>query len=256
MSSKLNLVLQRLPRNAVVTASWLRTQGVDRNLTSHYLRSGWLVSVGTGAYVRTGDAVDWPGGVHGLQQDGCPVWIGGQTALDLLGYGQNIALGAAPIYLFARPKTRVPSWFANAKWTRPVSVQKPALFSTRDGLDGSFKSHVIGELSIILSAAERAVFELAYAVHDEPSFEAMDHAMQGLMGLRPSLMQTLLQACAQVRVTRLVLLLGEHHGHPWVSRVDLTAVDRGSGKRHLWPGSAIHRVHQISVPKGFVDGRD
>ncbi|WP_084711313.1 type IV toxin-antitoxin system AbiEi family antitoxin domain-containing protein [Nevskia ramosa] len=256
MSSKLNLVLQRLPRNAVVTAAWLRTQGIDRNLTAHYLRSGWLVPVGTGAYARAGESVDWPGGVHGLQHDGVPIWIAGQTALDLLGYGQNIAMGAAPVHLFARPKTRVPTWFAKANWTRPVSVQKSALFSTLDGLDASFKKHVIGELSITIAAAERAVFELAHAVHDEPGFEALDHAMQGLMGLRPSLMQALLQACAQVRVTRLVLLLGEHHRHPWVSRIDLASVDRGSGKRHLWPGSAIHRIHQISVPKGFVDGRD
>lgn len=254
MDSKLNLVLRRIPRKAVVTPAWLRAQGIDRNLTAHYLRSGWLTSIGSGAYARTGDDPDWAGALWSLQNAGKPLWVGGGTALELLGLAQNIALGRAPVVLFGAPRVKLPAWCQNAHWSRPLTLFTPALFSNPAVQTGSLRTATVGELSLQISTAERAVFELAYRVQSEADFEALDHAMQGMLSLRPALMQKLLDTCTLVRVTRLVLLLAEHYQLPWVKRINVSRIDLGSGKRQIWTGSAIHPKHQISVPRGFLNG--
>ena len=253
MDSKLNFLLAQLPRSTVITPAWLRAIGIDRNLTAHYLRSGWLASVGTGAYTRFGEKPDWAGALWGLQQAGHPVWAGGLTALELLGLAQNIPLGAAPVFLYAQPGTKLPAWARKGGWFRPLALQAPALFSQAPPDKVSYCTATVGELTLQISTAERAVFELAYGVHDEASFEQLDHAMQGMMTLRPEAMQVLLEACALVRVTRLVLLLADHYQLPWLKRVDQSRLDLGSGKRQLWAGSTIHPTFHISVPKGFLN---
>lgn len=253
MDSKLNYLLAQLPRDAVITPVWLRAKGIDRNLTAHYLRSGWLASVGTGAYTRCGEKPDWGGALWGLQQAGYLVWAGGLTALELLGLAQNIPLGAAPVFLFAKPGTKLPAWARKRAWFRPLTLQAPALFSKAPPDKVSYRTATVGELTLKISTAERAVFELAYGVHDEASFEQLHHAMQGMMTLRPEAMQTLLEACALVRVTRLVLLLADHYQLSWLKRVDQSRLDLGSGKRQLWVGSTIHPTFHISVPKGFLN---
>lgn len=253
MTSKINNLLFKLPRDAVITPIWLRAKGIDRNLTAHYLRSGWLTSIGTGAYARTGEKADWGGALWGLQQAGYAVWAGGLTALELLGLAQNIPLGAAPVFLFAQPSTKLPAWARKGLWLRPLTLQAPTLFSSAPPDKVAFRTMTLGELTLQISTAERAVFELAYGVHDEAGFEQLDHAMQGMMTLRPEAMQILLEACALVRVARLVLLLADHYQLPWLKRVDQSRVDLGSGKRQLWAGSTIHPTFHISVPKGFLN---
>lgn len=254
MDAKINLLLSQLPRAAVATPPWLRTLDIDRNLTARYLRSGWLASVATGAYTRSGDSPDWQGALWGLQKAGCPVWAGGQTALELSGLGQNLAMGAAPITLFGDPGARLPKWAVGGPWRRPLTLFTPALLNVTVAESTSFQTLTVAEIALTISTPERAVLELAYRVHDEAGFEPLDHAMQGLMTLRPAAMQSLLEKCRLVRVVRLVLLLAEHYGHPWVKRVDLSALDLGSGKRQLWAGSSIHPKYLISVPKGFLNG--
>jgi hypothetical protein len=253
MESKINFLLAQLPRDAVITPSWLRERGIDRNLTARYLRSGWLVAVGTGAYMRTGGSLDWPGVMWGLQQAGSPVWGGGQTALELTGHGQNVPLGSAPVFLFGEPGTKLPAWARKRHGHRPLTLQTPSLFNQAPPDSVSFQTVTVGELALKISTLERAVIELAYGVRDEAGFEQLDHAVQAMMALRPVAIQALLEACTLVRVVRLVLLLADHYQLPWLKRLDSTKMDLGSGKRQLWPGSAIHPKYHISVPKGFLN---
>ena len=60
-SSKINQLLQQWPRGTVATYPWLKERGISRQLVGVYKRYHWLTPVGRGAFVRTGEAVTWPG---------------------------------------------------------------------------------------------------------------------------------------------------------------------------------------------------
>lgn len=255
MSSKINQLLSVLPPGGVATSAWLRTQGIDRNLMQRYLRSGWFRSIGSGAYVRDPDAPDWAGAVWALQQTGRALWPGGLSALALLGYGQNTALGSgASLWLYGEPRSgSLPKWFRDGPWqVRPV-LQCPDFFQAELDSASTFQQHTLGELTLRISCAERAVFEIAYGVQEAADFEALLHAMEGLMTLRPAMMQTLLARCHSIKATRLILLLGEHLQQPWATRMELESIDLGRGKRQLWRGGAMHAKYRITVPRGFGD---
>jgi len=42
MATKIKLILQKVPRNAVLFSSWLSKNGIDRKEQTSYVRSGWI----------------------------------------------------------------------------------------------------------------------------------------------------------------------------------------------------------------------
>ena len=54
-STKINLLLQKVPSKGIYLASWMNEKGVSHWLQRHYRESNWLTTIGTGAYVRTGE---------------------------------------------------------------------------------------------------------------------------------------------------------------------------------------------------------
>nr|NQU88995.1 AbiEi antitoxin N-terminal domain-containing protein [Bacteroidota bacterium] len=48
-ASKLNQLLQSLPKGTVMLASWLVDQGYSHDLQQKYIRSQWLTPIGKGA---------------------------------------------------------------------------------------------------------------------------------------------------------------------------------------------------------------
>jgi hypothetical protein len=59
-----------LPEGIAAPSTWLTANGYSRQLVHKYVLSGWLKPLGHGAYVRTGQAVDWKGVLLGLQRLG------------------------------------------------------------------------------------------------------------------------------------------------------------------------------------------
>jgi hypothetical protein len=55
MPTKINQLLQKVPRGGVFLASWMYENGISRELQRHYKKSQWLTPIGTGAMVRTGE---------------------------------------------------------------------------------------------------------------------------------------------------------------------------------------------------------
>src|SRR5690554_5528849 len=75
----------------------------------------------------------------------------------------------------------------------------------------------------------------------------------GLTNLRPRRLQGLLQACTSVRTKRAFLLLARYFRHGWFSRLDISAIDLGRGKRQLLKGGVLDREYQITVPPRFAN---
>lgn len=248
MDSKLNRVLKNLPGGTVAAQSWLERLGVYRQLSRRYLTEGWLEKLGYGAYIRSGDTVDWIGGVYTMQEQlALRVHIAADTALQLKGLGHYLPMGEAQaVQLFGVPGGSLPGWFTNHSWGVRVQFHSPRLFY--GGGDVGYTTFRHERFSVQISAPERAILEQIYLAVDNPSLEYTYELMTGLSNLRPAEVQTLLNACRSVRVKRYFLWSAESSGHAWFRHLDLTKVNLGSGKRQLFKGGEYDPGYQITVP--------
>jgi Transcriptional regulator, AbiEi antitoxin, Type IV TA system len=105
-----------------------------------------------------------------------------------------------------------------------------------------------GELELKISTPERASLEMLYLVPHSQSIEEAWLLMEGLVALRPRLVQSLLVACNSIKVRRLFLYLAEQHQHPWFDRLDINAIDLGVGNRSIVRGGRLDPKYQITVP--------
>ena len=84
--TKLNQLLQAVPRNGVMTTPRLQELGISPQLARKYVQNGWLERLGVGAFARAGESPDWLGGIHALQsQLGLTVHVAAVSALELQG---------------------------------------------------------------------------------------------------------------------------------------------------------------------------
>ncbi len=248
-ASKINRLLQEWVPGTVLTPTWLAKQGVSKDLTRRYVVSGWLERIGRGAYMRSGDVLDWQGAVHSLQtQLGLTVHVAGLSALQLKGFGHYLPMrGEASVLLFSDSSESLPAWFLGKDWEVKIVHRCPHLF---DRIENSAMGTIEHKgFPILVSPPERAALELLYCIKDNAAF---DHALtifEGLGTLRPQEIQKLLQACRSVRVKRLFLWMARKCGHPWLKHLNSNAVNLGSGKRVVYEGGELDAELLITVPR-------
>jgi len=235
----------------VATQSWLNSQGVYRQLSEAYVRSGWLTRIGRGAFIRKGEKVDWTGGLFALQKQlHLHVHVAAKTALELKGYAHYVPLGTdRTVSLLGSSGTKLPAWFLTYPWHVNVQYTTTGLFRNEEKLGLSkFNADSFG---IEISTPERAIMELIYLLPKKAHFEDAQLAMESLTTLRPKLVRSLLENCKSVRVKRFFMWLAEYNQHKWVERLDLENVDFGKGKRTLFKGGYFDKKYQITVPEYY-----
>jgi hypothetical protein len=245
--TKINKLISQWPRGTVASVSYLKEQGFSQELLVWYKRSGWLESYGRGAYVLAADKVEWTGALYALQKHlKMSVHTGGKTALELKGYGHFVPM-RQKVFLYGERGLSLPAWFKKSMQNRNFAYVKTNLFPPgyAEGLT-EFKS---GEFAVTISAPERAAMEMIHLVPKVVGFEEASLIMENLAGLRPELAQKLLEACRFVKVKRLFLYLAEKYSHPWFSRLDLSQLDLGKGKRLIVPHGMLDKKYQITVPR-------
>ncbi|MBA4136651.1 MAG: hypothetical protein C0518_04975 [Opitutus sp.] len=243
---KLNQSLNASPAGAVLTSAWLKGQGISSRLADYYVNSGWLHRVGDGAFTVRPGTPTWLGAVFGLQQKSKSFHPGGRTALELSGLAHFLPLGEAhPVYLFSRSGDRLPTWFKRLPWASRVHHLRTNFLPQELGL----REHREGGLTVTVSAPERATLEfLHHLTLNDSGYEHANLIFEGLGTLRPNVVQSLLEACASIKVKRLFLHLAEKHAHPWLKQLKLTNVSLGSGKRVLFPRGRLDPKYLITVP--------
>ena len=225
---------------------------MSRQLAAGYVRSGWLEKAGTGVFKRPDDEATWIGVLHTLQKiNGLPVHLGGKTALELYGYGHYINKKPEQnIILWKSPDVRLPSWFKDADWGRWFSVRSAQLFENEN--QGITEMELEG-FNIKLSSPERAAIEYVQDIPKEEGFGQALYIMEGLAGLRPDLLQTLLEGCRSIKAKRLFLYIAEAIKQPWFRHLDISSIDLGSGKREIIKGGKLDRKYRITVPRMHVE---
>lgn len=260
MGSKLNKLLKAWPPGTVATQGWMTKKGISPQLVRTYMKGGWIERVGRGAYVRAGERVKWQGMVYGLQNHAHePIWPGGETALALQGYAQNLPFGKAILWLFGPPRKRLPTWVEEADWGVVIQYRAPNLFGQEEQTRGQpvhldVSAGRFDGMLLTVSSMERAVFELLHYVNNAEQFTHAAEILQGLVNLRPAIMQLHLEHCRSIKTKRLVLFFGDHYGQPWYAKVDESKIDLGFGKRQIVEGGVLNQRFQITVPREFSDG--
>jgi len=250
--SKLNRLQQELPEGLLADAAWLEAHGYSSALRSQYVSAGWLDSPARRVYRRSRTPLTWQQVVISLQTLlDLPLAVGGRTALEQQGYAHYLSEEMREVHLYG-PK-RPPTWLDSLPldltfhWHNSLRLfpgdadappePSPVMFSAA-GM----------HLPIRYSSKERAILELLDELPERESFHQVDALMEGLSDLSPRRLQTLLEACASVKVKRLFLFFADRHRHAWRSRLDVSRIDLGSGKRVLVKGGKLDPKYHITVP--------
>ena len=246
--SKINQLLKEWPKGTVATQAKLSKLGISRQLATKYVLHNWIIRIGRGAFVRSGDQIDWRGGLYALQtQLGLSVHVGARIALELQGLSHFVPLGQQEkVNLISDRPERLPAWFRCHPWKVKLEHHCLSLF---ERIPKAASSRLeCGGFEIVMSSPERAIMEQMRLVKVNDDVEQAYRLMEGLTTLRPSVVQDLLVNCRSVKVKRLFLWSAETIGHAWFGRLDLERVELGNGRRQLYKGGRLNLKYQITVP--------
>ena len=248
-NSKLNKLLQAIPRNTAVTTARLNELGVSPQLARKYVLNGWLDRLGSGAFSRSGDALDWLGGVYALQsQLGLTVHVAAVSALELQGRAHFVPLGTGRrVILVSDRREALPRWFVRHDWN--VSIHHRCLRLFHEYPDDRMDPLECGGFSVQISSPECAILEEMHLAQTNSDLEYAILLMEGLSTLRPGMVEALLNECTSVKAKRLFLWAAKHSQHTWMERVKTDSVDLGRGKRYLYEGGVLDKEYLITVPR-------
>lgn len=251
-------LLDLVPYGLVATRKWLLRAGMSRSALDNQIKSGQLLSVRAGVYVRPGTRLVWQGVVCSLGRMGADLVVGGATALEEQGRAPELPLsGRRSIQL--RGLDPLPPW-ANGLDVPETFFRKSSAWltgsATDDDAEGrpgpSFLTTAVpwgdGFRTIRVSMPERALFELLKDVPQSVSFQHAERFLEGLSDLSPRRLELLLQHTASVKIRRLFFWLAERHGHPWARQLQPDDFDLGRGKLALTKGGRLVSRYGITVP--------
>jgi len=242
-----------LREGLLVNRPWLQDHGFDRPAIDYYLRAGKLEAVAHGVYRKPGPALKWQNVVYSLSELGYRVHVGHLSALAFHGFQHYLKLeGDVEVRLFR--DRRLPGWVHNA----------PTATSFVEMVRNPFRDLELGvedvpfgtwDWPIRYASPERAFLELTSTVSSAEEIRQAQFMMEGAANLKPTLLQSLLQECRQVKTKRLLLWIAREQGHPWYRHIDPAKIDLGSGKRQIVKGGVLDDEFLITVPGKNEDGQ-
>ena len=231
----------------LVDRAWLQDHGFDRPAVDYYLRSGKLEVIAHGVYRKPGPPLKWQNVAYSLSGLGYSVHVGHLTALGFHGFQHFLELaGEMEIRLYS--DKRLPGWVHDVPITsRFVEMTRNPFPNFDRGIE--IVPFGTWDWPIKYASPERAFLELTSTVSSVEEIRRAQLMMEGAVNLRPTLLQSLLQDCRQVKAKRLFLWITREQGHPWYRHIDQAKIDLGSGKRQIVKGGVLDDEFLITVPK-------
>jgi hypothetical protein len=261
---KLNLLLRTIPPGMVVDAGWLSEAGYSTSLRSQYVAAGWLERPARGVYKTPARELTWEAALASLQHlMHRALHVGGRSALELHGYGPNLAPGA-PSSVVVYSDEPLPSWLGQLPdmprfERRTIAPLLP--IEASDATDPTVGARrtiapldMVAHYPLRTSVPERAWLELLDDIPHRVTFELADAIGEGLRTLRPALMQQLMESVRSVKVRRLALWFADRHTQPWRDRLDRDHIDLGTGNRTLAAKGRLDPTYLITYPRSLDAG--
>lgn len=249
-NKKIKTLLSKHKAGVPLLARWMVENNISSQLQERYLKSGWLESIGYGAYKRFGDTLTWLGAVYALQEQvGYKVHVGGLTALSLLGREHYLRFNRNVSHTFSRSLRKLPAWFLRYQW----ETETHHTFSRFLPDDLALISYSEGHFEVRMSSLERAILECLHLAPKHISYVECYQIFEGLVNLRPEVLQSLLKSCSSVRVKRTFLFMSSKAQHGWHSFLDISGVNLGSGIRSLEKNGVYVSEFELMVPKELFE---
>ena len=246
---KLKSLLETALPHGVVTSAMLHGLGISPSLVQEYVKNGWLARLSKGVLHRAHDIPTWAGGLHGLQsQLGLPVHVAAMTALASDGASHYLRMGRETIFLFSASNVSLPTWFKNYGWNADISHTQTKLLPPELGI----RDQTFGGFILKTSAPERAILECLHLAPTAMDLGECYHMVEGLLNLRPWLMQQLLEACNSIKVKRLFLFMADKANLPVLKYLDQRAIHLGSGTREVVRDGVYDARFGLMLPKDLV----
>ncbi len=254
MTTEKDTKLKRLNKNlkpgTVVLSSWLKQIGISSDLQKYYVNSGWLEALNRGVFKKPDDKINWQGAVYALQQQaGVKVIVGALTSLSLLGFAHYIRFENDTLFLFSPDRERLPKWVTNIDWGNKIVHKQTSFIPIEMALTKLENEY----FDILISSPERAILETIFLTPQYIDLIETYHIFEGLVNLRPKVLQELLMACRSVKVKRIFLYMAEKLKHQWFNFLDVDKIDLGKGDRQITPGGVYNSKYKIILPKEIVE---
>ena len=231
---------------AVHTHSWFEAHGISHQSIHQCLKNKLIKKIGGGAYIKAKDKLNWQSAIFTAQKElQLPFHVGGQTALELQGLGHFVKIGKkAPVYIVKRKEARIPIWLKKNNWGIVFHFKTSSLFSSDLGLMRYNQS----QFYFTLSSRERAIMEMINYLDLKDSFETLERYFEGLLNLRSSLVQKLLENCSSIKVKRVFLYMVDKLKLPIMKHLNIRRIKLGRGKRVITKNGKLDKTYNITVP--------
>jgi hypothetical protein len=248
MGTKINQIIKLWSPGLVLTSSFLKGQGINYDQQLAYKNSGWLESIGQGAYKRTDDLIHWAGGLNALQKQlDLQIHLGGKSALVHQGYSHYVQFQEQNLFLFMGKNSKLPKWFRTYDWNSGLQLTRTVFLPYN--FAESFTEKKISGFDLKISTPERALLEMLYFVPQKQIFEEAFKIFEFMTSLRPDVVQLLLESCNSIKVTRLFLYMAEKQNHFWFKALKLERINLGSGKRVIVINGIFDNKYSITIPR-------
>ena len=230
----------------VHTYSWFESHGISRQSVHQCLNNKLIKKLGGGTYIKANDKLNWQAAIFTAQKElKLPLHVSGQSALEMQGSGHFIQLGKKPlVYIIKREEIRIPIWLKKNDWSVKFRFKTASLFSSDLGLIEYDQS----KFHFTLSSKERAIMEMIDRLDLTDSFETLERYFEGLLDLRSSLVQQLLENCSSIKVKRVFLHMADKLQLPIIKKINVRRVELGRGKRVVSKKGKLDKTYNITVP--------
>ena len=234
--------------NEVHTPVWFRAHKISNQLLQKYFKNRLVKRLGGGGHIKFKDKLDWKNAIFTLQQElKLPVHIGGRSALDLHGVRQYLNLGKTPaVFVIVREKIRIPIWVKANDWGVQFRLKTSRLFG--DNTAGIEILETQG-IKLFVSSRERSVMEMIDNLDLNDSFDLLEEYFEGLVNMRPKLLQKLLESCNSVKVKRVFLYMLNYLGLPVSKKIEMKKIKLGSGRRVIVKNGKFDKTFNITIPR-------
>jgi predicted transcriptional regulator of viral defense system len=246
--TKINSLLQKFPAGALYFASWLNENEISYFLQRHYRNSQWLTAIDKGVMYRTGEKPTLFTALSCFNsQLNKKFHIGALSALEMRGYAHYVPLGRQTVVVYCPRGEWFPEWFSKYDWGVEI-LKKYSEFNDK----GITKVSENG-FEVAVSTPEKAFLECLDLTPKYYNPTDLYQVMESLNGLRPNLLQQLLEESKSIKVSRLFLYMAEKANHMWFKKLNLTKINLGKGNRSIVKNGVYNAKYQITIPKDLAD---
>ena len=238
--------LLQLNREIPVTTEKLKHMGISPFLARKYKESGWLKSIGVGAYKFPGTQLTIEGLLHAIQKDlSLNVYTGAKTALEMAGIRQYYR-EKEKVYLFSDRKSNLPLWIKNYPWARDILTIKTSKWNKKEYLYNPGTR----EFDFFVASKELAILQQIELINRGESFAETAQLFEILDSLNPDLLNEILTE-ASVKAKRIFLYLADFYNHPWKKNIHPEVIDSGSSVITVEKRGKYLKKYHLVIPGGF-----